>query len=186
MAGLYARTDGERGVWKAPAGSQAVLRHVLAPTRDLTRSEVETLNPRGINAIREYTGRGVLSWGARTLVGQDGGSAEWRYVPVRRLALFVETSLERGLRWTVFEPNEPPLWAAVREEVDGFLMGLFRAGALQGSKPEHAWYARCGRETTTEAERRAGVLNLEVGLAAVRPAEFTVLRVRLTTSDISP
>ena len=186
MAGLYARTDTERGVWKAPAGAQAILRHVMGTSRDLVRSDLEVLNPRAVNAIRAMAGGGLVNWGARTLVGQDGGSSEWRYVPVRRLALFLETSLQEGLRWTVFEPNEPTLWTAVRSAVDAFLMELFRAGALQGSKPEHAWYARCGRDTTPQAELQAGVLHLEVGFAPVRPAEFTVLRVRLTTSDRSP
>ena len=182
MAGLFARTDRTRGVWKAPAGPEADLRHVLEPAVELGRADLELLNPGGINAIRRFPGRGIVSWGARTLAGHQRGPTEWRYVPVRRLALFIEASLAEGLEWTALEPNGPPLWARVRSAADAFLLSLFRAGALQGTKAEEAWFARCGPETTTESERRQGILWLETGCAPLMPGEFTlILRTRLRT-----
>ncbi|GAA3643535.1 hypothetical protein GCM10022200_29330 [Microbacterium awajiense] len=182
VAGVFARTDRTRGVWKAPAGTHATLTGVSGPSIVVTAADQGVLNPLGVDVIRVLPRAGTVLWGARTL----SSDPEWRYIPVRRTALFLEESIERGLDWVVFEPNDEPLWAAVRASVEDFLWGLFRAGALQGHKPEHAFFVRCDRTTMTQTDIDAGRLICQVGVALVRPAEFTVLRVEAQTATARP
>jgi uncharacterized protein len=176
VAGLYARTDAERGVWQAPAGRGAVL-DVDGLAAELRRAELESLNAAGVNCLRTLQDTGVVVWGARTLAGSDDESSEWKYVSVRRLFLFLEESLDEGTRWTVFEPNDEQLWARVRSAVETFLVNLWRAGALPGEKPEDAFFVRCDRTTMTQDDIDNGRLIALVGFAPLRPAEFVVLRI---------
>ncbi len=184
MAGVYARTDGERGVWKAPAGTEAVLRGVQALEYRLTDPENGVLNPLGVNCLRSLTTFGRVAWGARTLVGADSQASEWKYVPVRRLALYMEESLYRGLQWVVFEPNDEPLWASIRLNVGAFMNTLFRQGAFQGASPRDAYFVRCDRSTTTQNDIDRGVVNIVVGFAPLKPAEFVVLKLQQIAGQI--
>ena len=173
VAGVYASADRERGVWKAPAN--VALKGITGLTETYAEREQEKLN-----VLRVFPGKGTLVWGARTL---DSNSNEWRYVPVRRLFLMVEESLRRGTEAVVFEPNDANTWAKTRSLVESFLIGLWRQGALVGSKPEQAFFVRVGLGTTMTAQDvAAGKLIIEVGLAPTRPAEFTILRLSLKTS----
>lgn len=182
LAGLYARTDVERGVWQAPAGSEARLRGVTGLSTPLGVRELETLNGLNVNVLRDLTGVGAVAWGARTL--QPGPpQAEYRYVPVRRLALFIEESVEQGVQWAVFERNDDRLWAALRTQVEAFLLDLFRRGAFQGASPRDACWVRCGRETAPAGELDRGTVNLDIGFAPLRPAEFLLLRVRVQAAS---
>ncbi|MGM0385794.1 MAG: phage tail sheath family protein [Actinomycetota bacterium] len=183
VAGVIARTDEDRGVWKAPAGVEASLRGVVGVAWGggvaASAGDAEFLIPAGINALRQVRpGAGAVVWGARTLAGGGGEASEWMYLPVRRTALFLEESIERGLEWTVFEPNDEPLWASVRLAVGYFLDGLFRAGAFQGASPRDAFFVRCDRSTTTEVDLVDGEFSILVGFAPLRPAEFVILRIR--------
>jgi hypothetical protein len=174
VAGVIARVDRERGVWKAPAGQDAALRGVsLGAT--LSDAETEALVPEGVNVLRAFPGGAPVVWGARTL-DTDG---DQKYVPVRRLVLFLERSLLDGLRWVAFETNDETLWAAVRSSVDAFLAGLWRAGAFQGTAPRQAWFVRCDRTTMTAVDMAEGRLNLLIGVAPTRPAEFVILTLTL-------
>lgn len=178
VAGVYARTDASQGVWSAPAGTDADLRGADGLEFDLGTRDAEALNELGISTLRRFPGRGPIVWGARTLAGAEAAASEWKYVPIRRTALFIEESLERGLDWTVFEPNDEPLWREVRESVGAFLHDLFRTGAFQGNTPDRAYFVKCDRETVTQHDLEAGALTVLVGFAPIRPAEFVVLRVR--------
>ena len=178
VAGVYARTDAARGVWKAPAGTGASLLDVVGPTLALTDADSSMLNPVGVNLIRAFPGSGTLIWGARTLAGADVVADEYMYVPVRRLALHIEESLARGLQWAAFEPNGEPLWARLRAAVGEFLQTLFRHGALQGTTPQEAYFVKCDSETTSHDDIGSGVVNVLVGFAALKPAEFVVLRLQ--------
>jgi len=178
VAGVYARTDADRGVWKAPAGIEARLSGVQQLTVKLTDAENGVINPLGLNALRNLPIYGMVSWGARTLVGADGDDQDWKYVPVRRLALYLEESLYRGLKWVVFEPNDEPLWAQIRLNVGGFLNGIFRQGGFAGKTPQDAYFVKCDRETTTPADQALGVVNVLVGFAPLQPAEFVVITVQ--------
>ncbi len=178
VAGVYARTDRTRGVWKAPAGTGATLNDAAELTVRVSDAENGSLNQRGINCLRTLPAHGSVVWGARTLFGDDRQGSEWKYVPVRRTALFLEESIARGTRWVVFEPNDEPSWAQVRLAVGAFLHDLFRRGAFQGAAPGDAYFVKCDRETMTEAEISLGVVNIVVGFAPLRPAEFVVIRVR--------
>lgn len=175
IAGVYARTDSTRGVHKAPANE--VIRDVLRVATPISKGEQDTLNPYGVNCIRPFTGRGVLVWGARTL----SDNAAWRYVNVRRLFNYVEGSIERGLQWVVFEPNDPDLWARVRRDVSAFLTGVWRDGMLFGRSPAEAFYVKCDEELNPRDVRERGQLIVEVGLAPVRPAEFVIFRFKQWT-----
>lgn len=183
MAGLYARTDGSRGVWKAPAGTEATLRNVQRLDYPLTDVENGTLNPLAINCLRNLSGVGNVSWGARTLDGADRRASEWKYVPVRRLALYLEESLSRGLQWVVFEPNDEPLWSQIRLNVGAFMHGLFRKGAFEGATPREAYFVKCDAETTTATDRNLGIVNIHVGFAPLKPAEFVVLYLQQMTAE---
>ena len=179
IAGIYSRTDGTRGVWKAPAGRNASLNGVTGPALALSSPQVRLLNPQAVNCIREFPGYGTLCVGARTLHGQASRGSEWRYVSVRRTALFIEESLERGLRWTVFEPNDENLWTQIRASVDLFLNNLYRKGAFPGNSAKEAWFVRCDRSTTTQSDINHGIVNLLIGFALLKPAEFVVLKLTL-------
>ncbi len=174
MAGLYARIDGTRGVWKAPAGTEATLRGVVALEQLFSDRQNGALNPRAINTLRVFP-NGIVSWGSRTLDGDDDFGSEYKYVPVRRLALYIEESLYRGLKWVVFEPNDEPLWAQIRLNVGTFMHDLFRKGAFQGQKPGDAYFVKCDSETTTQSDINLGIVNIWVGFAPLKPAEFVLL-----------
>lgn len=183
LAGVYSRTDAERGVWKAPAGIEAALRNATVPVK-LTDLENGALNPLGANVLRSFPVYGTVAWGARTLEGSDQQASEWKYVPVRRTALFIEESLSQGLKWVVFEPNDEPLWAQVRLNVGAFMQGLFRQGAFAGTTPREAYLVRCDSETTTQADVDLGIVNLIVGFAPLKPAEFVIIKLQQLAGQV--
>ncbi len=184
IAGLYARTDTDRGVWKAPAGTEAALRNVQALDYVLSDAENGALNPLAINALRNFPAFGNVAWGGRTLHGNDERASEWKYVPVRRLALFIEESLYRGTQWVVFEPNDEPLWAQIRLNVGAFMQNLFRQGAFQGSTAREAYLVKCDRETTTQNDIDRGIVNILVGFAPLKPAEFVIIQIQQLAGQI--
>jgi phage tail sheath protein FI len=184
MAGLYAQTDAARGVWKAPAGTDVKLRNVQDLDYVLTDRENGVLNPIAANALRNFPIFGHVAWGARTLDGADQQASEWKYIPVRRLALFLEESLYRGTKWVVFEPNDEPLWAQIRLNVGAFMHGLFRQGAFQGQTPKEAYFVKCDKETTTQADINLGVVNILVGFAPLKPAEFVIIKIQQMSGQI--
>lgn len=177
VAGLYARIDSTRGVWKAPAGTEATLTGVQGMVYKLNDAENGVLNPLGLNCFRSLPVYGNLLWGARTLVGSDQDASQWKYVPVRRIALYIEESLYRGTKWAVFEPNDDPLWASLRLNVGSFMQELFRKGAFQGKTPADAYFVKCDSETTTQADIDLGIVNILVGFAPLKPAEFVVIQI---------
>ena len=177
VLGVYAHTDVTRGVWKAPANE--VVRGAVGVEHEINQAVQEQLNPRGVNVIRRLPGRGIRVWGARTL----SDDAEWKYVNVRRLFLYLERSIDEGTQWVVFEPNAVPLWAAVRNQVEQFLTLHWRMGALAGAKPEEAFFVRCDRSTMTQEDIDNGHLIVEIGFAPVRPAEFLIFRIFQRTSN---
>jgi hypothetical protein len=174
MAGLMARIDGTRGVWKAPAGTEADLRGITGLEYRFSDGENGVLNPRAVNALRVFP-NGIVNWGGRTMDGDDDFGSEYKYIPVRRLALFLEESLYRGLKWVVFEPNDEPLWAQIRLNVGAFMHDMFRKGAFQGATPKDAYFVKCDGETTTQNDRNLGIVNIWVGFAPLKPAEFVIL-----------
>ncbi|UKY52249.1 phage tail sheath family protein [Streptomyces inhibens] len=178
VAGVIARTDSERGVWKAPAGTEARLAGVHSLTVKLTDRENGLLNPLGINCLRTLPVVGPLIWGARTLDGADALESEWKYVPVRRLALHVEESLLRGLQWVVFEPNNEQLWQQIRLNASAYLHSLFEKGAFKGGTPRQAYFVKCDKDTTTDEDIERGIVNVVVGIAPVRPAEFVIVKIQ--------
>jgi uncharacterized protein len=184
VAGVLARTDSARGVWKAPAGTEASLSGASGFAIAMSDPENGILNPLGINCLRSLPVYGNVVWGSRTLHGQDARGSEWKYLPVRRMALFLEESLFRGTQWVVFEPNDEPLWAQIRLNVGAFMQGLFRQGAFQGTTPKQAYFVKCDRETTTQADINLGIVNIHVGFAPLKPAEFVVLRIQQMAGDI--
>lgn len=185
IAGLYARTDTERGVWKAPAGLDARLRGVQALEYLLSDDENGVLNPLAINCLRNNAASGNICWGARTLAGSDLLASEWKYVPVRRLALFLEESLYRGTQWVVFEPNDEALWAQIRLNLGAFLHSLFRQGAFQGQTAREAYLVKCDKETTTQDDINRGIVNIVVGFAPLKPAEFVILKFQQLAGQIA-
>ena len=184
IAGLYARTDATRGVWKAPAGTEAALRGVQKLETALTDAENGSLNPLAINCLRTFPVYGNVAWGARTLDGSDQQASEWKYIPIRRLALFIEESLYRGTQWVVFEPNDEPLWAQIRLNVGAFMHNLFRQGAFQGKTPRDAYFVKCDVETTTQTDRNLGIVNILVGFAPLKPAEFVIIKLQQMAGQI--
>jgi phage tail sheath protein FI len=178
VAGVIARTDANRGVWKAPAGTDAGLGGLTGLTLNLTDGENGRLNPHGVNCLRSFPVWGRVVWGARTLKGDDQQADEYKYLPVRRLALYIEESLYRGLKWVVFEPNDEPLWSQIRLNVGVFLHNLFRQGAFEGTTPAEAYFVKCDKETTTQADIDLGIVNIVVGFAPLKPAEFVVLKIQ--------
>lgn len=184
VAGVFARTDSARGVWKAPAGLEATLSGVLGLDVRLTDPENGTINPLGVNCLRHFPNTGPTVWGSRTLHGADALASEWKYIPVRRMALFLEESLFRGTQWVVFEPNDEPLWAQIRLNIGAFLQNLFRQGAFQGKSPKEAYFVRCDSSTTTQTDINNGVVNIIVGFAPLKPAEFVVIKLQQIAGDI--
>jgi phage tail sheath protein FI len=178
VAGAIARTDATRGVWKAPAGTHAVLETALGLETEANDDEIAALNAQGVNCLRRLDGERIVIWGSRTLQSGDMVSGEWRYIPVRRTALFIEESIERGTRWALFEPNDEQLWARIRSNVSRFMMEEFRHGAFQGSRPQDAYFVRCDAETTTPGDVLSGELNIVIGFAPLRPVEFVIVTVR--------
>jgi uncharacterized protein len=183
VAGVYASTDASRGVWKAPAGVDAVLRGVQSMTYALSDLENGSLNPLGVNCFRTFPLYGPVLWGSRTLVGADAMASQWKYVPVRRMALFLEESLYRGMKWAVFEPNDEPLWASIRLNAEAFMHQLFRKGAFQGATPAEAYFVKCDSETTTQADIDQGIVNILIGFAPLKPAEFVVIQIEQLTGQ---
>jgi phage tail sheath protein FI len=183
VAGAYARTDAQRGVWKAPAGIDVALNGTQGLELVLTDEQNGVLNPLGVNCLRSFPIIGRVIWGARTLRGADLLADEYKYVPIRRLALFIEESLYRGTQWVVFEPNDEPLWSQIRLNVGAFMHDLFRQGAFQGQTPRDAYLVKCDRETTTQFDRDRGIVNIVVGFAPLKPAEFVILRIQQLTGQ---
>jgi uncharacterized protein len=183
IAGLMSRIDASRGVWKAPAGTEADLRALGGLEVKLTDMENGVLNKLGANCLRSFPS-GFVNWGARTLDGSDDLGSEWKYIPIRRLALFLQESLYRGTQWVVFEPNDEPLWAKIRLNIGAFMNGLFRQGAFQGSTPDQAFYVKCDADTTTQADRNLGIVNIEIGFAPLKPAEFVVITIQQIAGDL--
>ncbi len=184
IAGVMARTDTERGVWKAPAGLDAGLSGVQELKAKLTDGQNGILNPLGVNCLRTFPAAGHVVWGARTLLGDDRLANEWKYVPVRRTALYIEESLFRGTQWVVFEPNDEPLWAQIRLNVGAFMQSLFRKGAFQGTTPREAFLVKCDAETTTQTDINNGVVNILVGFAPLKPAEFVIVQIQQLAGQI--
>jgi phage tail sheath protein FI len=184
VAGIFARTDSQRGVWKAPAGLDATLVGVPQLSVPLTDLENGDLNILGVNCLRAMPAVGRVVWGARTLQGDDRLASEWKYIPVRRTALFIEESLYRGTQWVVFEPNDEPLWAQIRLNVGAFMHNLFRQGAFQGTTPSEAYFVKCDKETTTQNDINLGIVNIVVGFAPLKPAEFVIIQLQQMAGQV--
>ena len=185
VAGIMARTDASRGVWKSPAGLDASLNGIQGLQVNLTDAENGILNPLGINCLRQFPVTGRVVWGARTLRGADQlADTDNKYVAVRRTSLFIEESLYRGTQWVVFEPNDEPLWAQIRLNVGAFMHNLFRQGAFQGKTPKEAYLVKCDRETTTQTDINQGVVNVLVGFAPLKPAEFVFIKIQQLAGQI--
>jgi hypothetical protein len=183
VVGVYARTDEDRGVHKAPANE--VVNGILGLQRILNKQEQEILNPSpvNINVIRDFrvNDRGIRIWGGRVITSDT----DWKYVNVRRLLIFIEKSVDIGLQWVVFEPNSDALWARVRRTIGNFLTTVWRNGALEGTKPEEAFFVKCDRTTMTQTDIDNGRLIVVVGVAPVKPAEFVIVRIGLFTAQAS-
>ena len=184
VAGIMARTDATRGVWKAPAGLDATITGIRRLAANINDQENGTLNPLGVNCLRNFDLNGKVIWGARTMRGADQLADEYKYIPVRRLALFMEESLYRGTQWVIFEPNDEPLWAQIRLNVGAFMNNLFRQGAFQGQTPKEAYFVKCDKETTTQNDINLGIVNVVVGFAPLKPAEFLVIKITQIIGDI--
>jgi uncharacterized protein len=184
IAGIFARTDATRGVWKAPAGIEAGILGVRELSYKMTDGENGILNPKGLNCIRLFRNYGNVLWGSRTLAGSDAIGSEWKYIPVRRFALFLEESLYRGTQWVVFEPNDEPLWAQIRLNLGAFMNNLFRQGAFQGKTPKEAYFVKCDKETTTQNDINLGIVNIVVGFAPLKPAEFVIIKFQQIAGQI--
>ncbi len=178
VAGIYASTDASRGVWKAPAGIEASLSGALGLQYVVNDQQNGMLNPLGVNCLRQFPNFGNVVWGARTIAGSNANGSQWMYVPIRRLALFIESSLYTGTQWAVFEPNAEPLWGQVRMSIGTFLQGLFLQGAFAGTTRQQAYFVKCDAENNTPATTALGVLNITVGFAPLYPAEFVVIQIQ--------
>ncbi|GAB4367323.1 MAG: phage tail sheath subtilisin-like domain-containing protein [Elainellaceae cyanobacterium] len=185
MAGVMARTDAQRGVWKAPAGIDTTLSGVAKLSYKMTDLENGLLNPLGINCLRSFPVYGTVAWGARTLEGADRLASEWKYIPVRRLTLFLQESLYRGTQWVVFEPNDEPLWSQIRLNIGAFMNNLFKQGAFQGKTPRDAYLVKCDSETTTQNDINQGIVNIIVGFAPLKPAEFVIIKFQQLAGQIA-
>jgi phage tail sheath protein FI len=178
VAGLYAATDATRGVWKAPAGIDASLVGESGQKTELTDLQNGTLNINAVNCVRSFPVYGNVIWGARTLRGNDQVGSEWKYVPIRRLALFLESSLYQGTQWVVFEPNDERLWSQIRLNVGAFMQGLFLQGAFQGTTPQQAYFVKCDGENNPQSSINLGIVKVLVGFAPLYPAEFVVIQIQ--------
>ncbi len=185
VAGIMARTDANRGVWKAPAGIEATLTGARELTVKLTDGENGQLNPLGVNCLRNFPVYGNVVWGSRTLDGDDRLASEWKYIPIRRLTLFLQESLYRGTQWVVFEPNDEPLWAQIRLNIGAFMNNLFRQGAFQGDTPSKAYFVKCDKETNPQNDIDRGIVNIIVGFAPLKPAEFVIIKFQQIAGDIA-
>jgi Bacteriophage tail sheath protein len=192
IAGIFAETDLNRGVWTAPAGTQAALQVASGlslggstSAGELTEADSEKLNPAGINALRNFPTAGTVVWGARTLKGADVLASDWKYIPVRRLAFYIEESVLRGTQWAVFEPNAPQLWTQITLSVGAFMQTLFKQGAFKGQTPDQAYFVRCDNNTTTQADIDRGIVNIVIGFAPVKPAEFVVISIQQMSNQDS-
>lgn len=184
VAGVFARTDANRGVWKAPAGVDATLSGVDSFSVKINDQDNEVLNVLGVNCLRSRPPVGPVVWGARTLLAKDAmGTPEWKYIPVRRLGLYLEESVLRGTQWTVFEPNDERLWAQLRLSINAFLQGLYQQGAFAGATASQAYFVICDSSTTTAHDLAMGVVNIQVGYAPIYPAEFVILNFALQASQ---
>jgi phage tail sheath protein FI len=176
-AGMWAKIDGRRGVWKAPAGVETSLLGVAALQFNVGDGDQDQLNPLGVNALRKLPGFGHVIWGTRTL--STKANPEWRYIPVRRTAIFIEESVYGSIQWAVFEPNDHKLWSSLRGNIDAFMNGLWRSGAFQGEKASDAYFVRCGLgDTMTQADIDRGQVIVIVGFAPLKPAEFVIVRIQ--------
>jgi phage tail sheath protein FI len=184
MAGVWARTDVQRGVWKAPAGTDASLNGVTSLSVALTDLENGILNPLAVNCLRSFPVIGPVAWGARTMRGADKLADQWKYLPVRRLALFIEESLYRGTQWVVFEPNDEPLWSSIRLNVGAFMNSLFRQGAFQGRTPRDAYLVKCDSQNNPQNDIDRGIVNILVGFAPLKPAEFVLIHIQQLAGQI--
>jgi phage tail sheath protein FI len=184
VAGIFARTDANRGVWKAPAGLEATHNGMPQLSVPLTDPENGELNPLGVNCLRARPAVGPVIWGARTRQGDDRLASEWKYIPVRRVALYIEESLYRGTQWAVFEPNDEPLWAQLRLNIGAFMQNLFRQGAFQGQTPKEAYLVKVDKETTTQNDIDRGIVNIIVGFAPLKPAEFVIIKIQQLAGQI--
>lgn len=184
VAGIFSRTDAQRGVWKAPAGLESILVGVPELEVNLTDAENGELNQLGINCLRAFPVSGRVIWGARTLRGADQLADEWKYIPVRRTALYIEESLYRGTQWAVFEPNDEPLWSQLRLNIGAFMHNLFRQGAFQGSSARDAYFVKCDSQTTPQNDINLGIVNVIVGFAPLKPAEFVVIKLQQMAGQI--
>ena len=177
IAGIFARTDASRGVWKAPAGIDAGVADAF-PERVLTDDDNGKLNQIGINCLRQFRDTGTVVWGARTRRGADTLADDYKYIPVRRMALFLEETLYRSTQWVVFEPNDEPLWSQIRNSIGTFMKDLFQRGAFQGATPRDAYFVQCGKDTTTQYDIDRGIVNIRVGFAPLKPAEFVMITIQ--------
>ena len=184
VAGLYEKVDSTRGVWRAPAGTEFPLAEVSKPAYALTDEENGRLNARAVNCIRMFPAHGSVVWGARTLAGDDQHSSEWKYISVRRTALYIEESLHGSLKWAVFEPNAEPLWTQIRRDAESFMLGLFRQGAFQGVTSSDAYFVKCGSDTTTQNDVDQGLVNIIIGFAPLKPAEFVIITLQQLTAKV--
>jgi hypothetical protein len=179
VAGIYAATDAARGVWKAPAGLATVVLNTEGPVGSGMMNDPNNgvLNLDSINCLRTFSGIGTVVWGARTLVAGNNAYQQSKYVPVRRMTLFIEQTLLANLRWVVFEPNDEPLWTAIKASIEAFMLSLFRQGALQGSTPSEAFQVKCDSTTTTSTDQENGIVNVVVAFAPLKPAEFVIIKI---------
>jgi len=185
VAGVYAATDASRGVWKAPAGIDAGLSGISGLQYTLTDLQNASLNPIGVNCLRYFPSYGNVVWGARTLLGADTVGSQWKYVPIRRFALFLESSLYDGTQWVVFEPNDETLWGQIRLNVGAFMQSLFLKGAFQGTTPQQAYFVKCDGENNPQSSINQGIVNIEVGFAPLYPAEFVIIQIQQMTAGLS-
>jgi phage tail sheath protein FI len=188
VAGIYAATDNSRGVWKAPAGLATTLKNTTGPVFNGLMNDPQqgVLNSASVNCLRLFASGGTVVWGARTLVADNDAFPQSKYVPVRRMTLFLEQSLLASLRWVVFEPNDEPLWLAIRSTIEAFMLGLFNQGALQGSKPSDAFQVKCDRSTTTLEDQQNGIVNIIVAFAPLKPAEFVIIKIAQQAGPAPP
>ena len=175
MAGIYARTDAKRGVWKAPAGTEATVSGAVGLATELTDAQHGNLNKdsKSVCVVRKFPGAGIVVWGSRTL----SSDPEWKYIPVRRMAIMLRVSIFNGIQWAVFEPNDEELWSQLRLNIGSFMMNLYRQGAFQGSKPSDAFFVKCDKDTTTQDDINLGIVNVLVGFAPLKPAEFVIVKI---------
>ncbi len=184
VAGIFARTDAQRGVWKAPAGLEAGIRGIRGLAVPMTDAENGELNPKGLNCLRSLPAAGPVVWGARTLQGNDQLASQWKYIPIRRLALYIEESLYRGTQWVTFEPNDYTLWAQIRLSVGAFMRDLFEKGAFQGATPQQAYFVKCDYDSNPQYDIDRGIVNIVVGFAPLKPAEFVIIKIQQIASEI--